>query len=71
MPFNVSSPVLYFNKNMFEAAGLDTENPPLTLEELRETSQVLVDSGAAGYGIVLDSGADSGARSAFRRNAPR
>ena len=60
MPFNVSSPVLYFNKNMFEAAGLDVDDPPLTLEELRETSQVLVDSGVAGYGIVLDSGADSG-----------
>ena len=25
MPFNVSNPVLYYNRNMFEAAGLDPE----------------------------------------------
>ena len=60
MPFNISDPVLYYNKNMFEAAGLDPENPPLTLEELRETAQTLVDSGAAGFGLVLDTGRDSG-----------
>ena len=59
MPFNISDPVLYYNKNMFEAAGLDPENPPLTLEELRETAQTLVDSGAAGFGLVLDTGRDS------------
>ena len=60
MPFNVSNPVLYYNRVMFEAAGLDPDDPPVTLEELREVSQVLVDSGAATYGMVLDTGADSG-----------
>ena len=60
MPLNVSSPILYYNKQMFEAAGLDPADPPLTLEELRSTSQMLVDSGAAGFGLVLDSGRDSG-----------
>jgi sn-glycerol 3-phosphate transport system substrate-binding protein len=60
MPFNVSNPVLYYNRKMFEEAGLDPDDSPVTLEELRATSQALVDSGAAGTGIALDSGVDSG-----------
>ncbi len=60
MPFNVSNPVLYYNKNMFVEAGLDPDKPPQSLEELRAYSQQLVDSGAAAYGIAIDSGADSG-----------
>lgn len=60
MPFNVSSPVLYYNRQMFEAAGLDPDSPPVSLEEVRAMSQQIVDSGVASYGIVLDSGRDSG-----------
>ena len=36
MPFNISSPVLYYNKAMFEEAGLDPDDPPITLDELRD-----------------------------------
>ncbi len=60
MPFNVSNPVLYFNRRMFEKAGLDPDAPPQSLQELREYSQAIVDSGAASYGIAIDSGTDSG-----------
>jgi len=60
MPFNVSNPVLYYSKKAFAAAGLDPEKPPASLEELRAMSQQLVDSGASKYGLVLDSGFDSG-----------
>ncbi|MDO8363481.1 MAG: ABC transporter substrate-binding protein [Actinomycetota bacterium] len=60
MPFNVSNPVLYYNKKAFVAAGLDPNKPPQSLEELREFSQQIVDSGAATYGLALDSGFDSG-----------
>jgi sn-glycerol 3-phosphate transport system substrate-binding protein len=56
MPFNLSNPVLYYNRSMFVAAGLDPDRPPLSLEELREYSQAIVDSGAASYGIAIDSG---------------
>ena len=59
MPFNVSNPVLYYNRTIFEAAGLDPDDPPETLEELREASQAIVDSGAATYGIALETGFDS------------
>ena len=60
MPFNISSPVLYYNKAVFEEAGLDPEHPPITLDDLREYSQQIVDSGAATYGLALDSGINSG-----------
>lgn len=60
MPFNASDPVLYYNKLAFAEAGLDPEKPPVTLEELREYSQQIVDSGAATYGIALDNGVNSG-----------
>lgn len=60
MPFNVSGPVLYYNRAMFEAAGLDPDRPPVSLDDVREYSRQLVDSGVASYGIALDHGADSG-----------
>ncbi len=34
MPFNSSTPILYYNKNAFEAAGLDPEQPPKNWDEL-------------------------------------
>lgn len=60
MPFNVSNPVLFYNKKMFAAAGLDPEKPPVSLEDLRAASEAIVSSGAARYGLALDSGFDSG-----------
>jgi sn-glycerol 3-phosphate transport system substrate-binding protein len=60
MPFNISNPVLFYNKKMFVAAGLDPDKPPVSLEELRADSEAIVKSGAAKYGLALDSGFDSG-----------
>jgi len=60
MPFNVSTPVLFYNKKAFAAAGLDPNKPPVTMADLREYSQKLVDSKAATFGIALESGFDSG-----------
>ena len=60
MPFSVSNPVLYYRKDIFEAAGLDPEDPPSSLDEVRQYSQQIVDSGAASFGIAVDSGTDSG-----------
>jgi sn-glycerol 3-phosphate transport system substrate-binding protein len=55
MPFNLSNVVLYYNRSVFRAAGLDPDRPPLSLDELREYSQAIVDSGAASYGVAIDS----------------
>jgi sn-glycerol 3-phosphate transport system substrate-binding protein len=60
MPFNISNPVLFYNKKMFAAAGLDPEKPPVSLDDLRTDSEAIVSSGAATYGLALDSGFDSG-----------
>ena len=60
MPFNVSEPVLFYNKTAFANAGLDPDDPPVSLEELRTTSQALVDAPGEGVGMAFDSGVDSG-----------
>ena len=60
MPFNISNPVLFYNKKVFTAAGLDPNKPPLSLDELRADSEAIVNSGAAKYGLALDNGFDSG-----------
>ncbi|MFZ9628993.1 MAG: ABC transporter substrate-binding protein [Ilumatobacteraceae bacterium] len=60
MPFNISNPVLFYNKRVFEAAGLDPDTPPASLDDVRAYSQQIVDSGAAPFGIALESGFDSG-----------
>ncbi len=52
MPFNVSNPVLYYNKTLFEQAGLDPERPPATLGEVREYSEQIKAAGIP-YGFAL------------------
>ncbi len=50
MPFNSSTPVLYYNKDLFEKAGLDVDNPPKTWEEVGQAAKKLRESGAeCGY----------------------
>lgn len=52
MPFNVATPVLLYNKTVFEAAGLDPEQPPVTLDELHEMAQTITDAGyQAGFAL--------------------
>jgi sn-glycerol 3-phosphate transport system substrate-binding protein len=53
MPFNVSNPILYYNRAAFVRAGLDPDAPPRTLEEVRAASQTIVDTGASEFGIAM------------------
>lgn len=46
MPFNSSTPVMYYNKTAFQKAGLDPSRPPATWDELEEAAKKLL---AAGY----------------------
>ncbi len=46
MPFNSSTPLIFYNKTFFKKAGLDPENPPKTYEEIRAAAVKLQ---AAGY----------------------
>lgn len=41
IPFNMSTPVLYYNKEHFKAAGLDPEHAPETWEELASYAKEL------------------------------
>ncbi len=52
MPFNSSTPILYYNKDVFAAAGLDPETPPTTWEELETMSRQIMASGAAPCGFT-------------------
>ena len=54
MPFNVSNPVFYYDKNDFRAAGLDPEAPPATLDEMMAMGQQVVDAGAAETAMSLE-----------------
>lgn len=51
-PYNSSSPILYYNKDHFEAAGLDPENPPATWPEVFEAAKAIKASGAAACGLT-------------------
>lgn len=54
MPFNVSNPLLYFNAKAFDAAGLDRNDPPQTLDEIVEASRVIKETGAAKNGFAIE-----------------
>jgi sn-glycerol 3-phosphate transport system substrate-binding protein len=47
MPFNSSTPVFYWNKDLFKKAGLDPEKPPQTWPEVGEAAKKLVAPSAA------------------------
>lgn len=42
MPFNLSNPILYYDKTDFREVGLDPEKPPQTLEEVKAYSEKLL-----------------------------
>ncbi|MDD3757870.1 MAG: sn-glycerol-3-phosphate ABC transporter substrate-binding protein UgpB [Advenella sp.] len=45
MPFNSSTPVFYYNKDMFEKAGLDPNSPPKTYAQIHEAAKKLKEAG--------------------------
>ena len=45
MPFNSSSPVLFYNKAAFKKAGLDPNKPPATWPELQADGKKLLKAG--------------------------
>ncbi|MCM3387743.1 ABC transporter substrate-binding protein [Ureibacillus chungkukjangi] len=53
MPFNSSTPVMYYNKDAFEAAGLDPEAAPETFEEIIEANKAIAKANPKMKGFAL------------------
>ncbi len=51
MPFNSSTSMLYYNKDIFAKAGLDPNRPPRTFDEVLEMGKKIVESGATPHAI--------------------
>ena len=51
-PYNSSSPILYYNKDTFQKAGLDPANPPKTWPEVFEAARKIKSSGASACGFT-------------------
>ena len=53
LPFNSSTPFLFYNKDAFEEAGLDPNKPPKTFKEVEEYGKKLVESGAVNNALTV------------------
>jgi sn-glycerol 3-phosphate transport system substrate-binding protein len=54
--FNCSTPIMYYNKDLFRKAGLNPEKFPATWPELYEAAKKLTALGKDSYGYVLSYG---------------
>ncbi len=52
LPFNSSTPIMYYNKDVFEKAGLDRNTPPKTWAEVEAFSKKILDTKAAKCGFT-------------------
>jgi len=53
MPFNSSTAIIYYNKDVFQKAGLDPNKPPATYKDVEEMGRKIVSSGAARAAITF------------------
>jgi multiple sugar transport system substrate-binding protein len=54
LPYTVSIPTVFYNADLFRAAGLDPENPPTSIEEISAAAEAITAAGSYGvyFGIV-------------------
>ncbi len=52
--FNVSTVLVYYNRDHFEAAGIDPDDPPDTVEEMTEYAREIKDAGIVDKPMVLN-----------------
>ena len=53
LPFNASTPVLYYDRAAFERAGLNPDDPPTTFAEVRHCAERLAERGGTEAGIAF------------------
>jgi sn-glycerol 3-phosphate transport system substrate-binding protein len=51
MPYNSSTPILYYSRDAFRKAGLDPERPPKTWQDVETYARKLIAAGAAKCGF--------------------
>ncbi|AKX94267.1 ABC transporter substrate-binding protein [Neomoorella thermoacetica] len=64
MPYSISNPVLYYNADMFKAAGLDPQNPPKTWAEVRDMARIIKEK-TGNYGLYVQEPSDNWAQQAM------
>ena len=52
MPFNVSTAVMFYNKDIFKKAGLDAEKPPATWPEVIKAAKTIREKNASACGFT-------------------
>ncbi|WP_238010023.1 ABC transporter substrate-binding protein [Dactylosporangium sp. AC04546] len=60
LPYTISIPTMFYNADLFRAAGLDPADPPDTMDEVRAAAQAITRAGHHGvyFGIVDSSKSD-------------
>lgn len=53
VPFQRSTPILYYNKDAFKEVGLDPEKPPTNLDELIADAKLLTKPNGERWGLML------------------
>jgi len=53
LPFNNSTMVMYYNKDLMTAAGLDPESPPTTWDELYDQAKAIVEANPGAIGVEV------------------
>ncbi|HYJ13612.1 MAG TPA: extracellular solute-binding protein [Thermomicrobiales bacterium] len=53
LPMYAQTLRMYYNKRLYEAAGLDPNAPATTYTELREHSKAIADAGTGAYGFIF------------------
>jgi multiple sugar transport system substrate-binding protein len=56
IPWLIGSRVLFYNKDLFAAAGLSPEDPPATWEELKDDARAIHDPDEGRYGFGMNAG---------------
>ncbi|WP_455616130.1 ABC transporter substrate-binding protein [Eisenbergiella sp.] len=54
IPMQIVSHYLFWDKDLFKAAGLDPDTPPATMEQLGEYAKKLTDKSKNQYGFAMD-----------------
>lgn len=53
LPFYISNVAMHYNADMISEAGYDPDDPPRSLEEVREVGEACVDQGLAEYAVTI------------------